>query len=110
MGGGGMDGSPVGLDRPMPAPGMGGAPAPAPAPMRPPMAAPPAMGGAGGMNGQPVMGAKRGGKIQEDAGAGSGLGRLEKTKEYGLKGSGEHENESFTEDGENKKMKRGGRS
>lgn len=88
-------------------------PAPVAQPAAPPMAAPPMagppMGGGPAMTGHPVM-AARGGKIQENAGAGSGLGRLEKTKEYGLKGSGEHENESFTEDGENKKMKRGGRS
>ena len=33
----------------------------------------------------PMMGRKRGGRVNMDAGAGSGEGRLEKIKEYGKK-------------------------
>lgn len=79
-----------------PGPPMGAAPpmpAPMPPPPRPPMpvagpaGAPPGMAGAppmmppGGM--PPVMPRKRGGRADLDAGAGSGLGRLEKVKDYG---------------------------
>jgi len=76
-------------------PPMGGMPPALPPqqmPPRPPMAPPgagaPPMGGApGGMGAAPpgMMPRKRGGKAEFKAGAGSGLGRLEKAAAYGNK-------------------------
>lgn len=71
------------------------APMPMPPPPRAPMAMPPPQGGGlppGMMLGQgappmppggPMMPRKRGGRAEMEAGAGSGLGRLEKIKDYG---------------------------
>lgn len=72
---------------PMP-PGAGlGAPPPglAAGPPGMPPGAPPGMMPPGGPPGGPPMMRKRGGKVRELAGAGSGLGRLEKTAAYGGK-------------------------
>ena len=76
----GMDGAPAG-GRPVPVPPAPGGGAPAPAPM--PIPYPVPMGGAGGP--PPPMARKAGGRTYRsykdmDAGAGSGLGRLEKTE------------------------------
>lgn len=64
----------------MPPPGVG------PMPMPPPGAGgpPPGMGGPP-PGGPPPMMRKRGGRVPMDAGAGGGLGRLEKVKAYGKK-------------------------
>lgn len=82
--------SPQKVPVPVPAPGGGGMPPP-----RPPMGGPPPGGammpppGGGGMPPHPPM--KRGGAIKKigmvkmEAGAGGGLGRLEKAKDYGEK-------------------------
>ena len=69
---------------PMPMPMPGGAPPGAPSPM--PMPIPIPMGGAGGPPGMPPR--ARGGRApkvrgEPEAGAGSGLGRLQKAEEYG---------------------------
>lgn len=95
-----LSGGPVGTgqQQPMQPP----SPQATPPQMPPQMARPP-------MQGAPV-GAKRGGRIEGEAGAGSGLGRLEKIKDYGTKAVGVKENESFAQDDENKKMRRGGRA
>lgn len=114
-------GHPGGMPGPTPGPVGGVAPPPMPmAPPRPPMgpmAGPPVGAGVPGMGGPPGMRARggrayaKGGMVDMDAGAGGGLGRLEKIKDYGKKApAGENssdaamgtENKSFSEDTENK--------
>ncbi len=73
-----------GGDQPPPPPMM--PPAPPPPMMKPPgppPGGPPEMPGMGG--GAPPMMRARGGRVPMDAGAGGGLGRLEKVKEYGAR-------------------------
>lgn len=85
---------------PVPMGGGGGGPMP---PMGPPpgaagMMPPPGAGGPPGMGGGPKPFA-RGGMVKMDAGAGGGLGRMEKAKAYGGKTYSENMPES--EDSEN---------